>query len=273
MACGLRCNREPVSLPVTAPLSTRLRQLVCVALAIAAAGTVLGFIVRADVGSVEPIAAPSRGTTAEPDVEPLPVDPAWSIATSPVQRIGYRLGQKQAIEVVPLGPSAVEVELGTARAFLAMRMAATAAGVDLRLESGFRTAAQQRALYKAWRKGRGNKAAPPGRSNHQSGRALDIAVSAPGALAWLETNAASYGFARTVVNEPWHWEYVDAPIARGATKPLSPKAAKLARLAKAKAKAKAARAKLAKAGHARRPNHRPGTAPVAHPTGRRVATR
>jgi LAS superfamily LD-carboxypeptidase LdcB len=74
-------------------------------------------------------------------------------------------------------------------------------------------------LFRAWRTGRGNKAARPGKSNHQSGRALDIAViSVPGALAWLESNAAGFGFKRTVASEPWHWEYVESPIAARATK-------------------------------------------------------
>jgi hypothetical protein len=180
----------------------------------------------------EPAVAPPPPRTAEPDAEPRPEDPLWTIGSEPVERIGYRHGRKQAIEVVPLGPDAVEVEVRTARAFLAMRAAAAKDGVDLRLESGFRTAAEQRALFKAWRRGRGNKAARPGRSNHQSGRALDIAVlSSPGARAWLEANAIAFGFKRTVKREPWHWEYVDAPVARGATKRISRKTTKSKRVA------------------------------------------
>lgn len=153
------------------------------------------------------------------------VDPAWTLDAEPVERVGYRHGRRQAIEVVPLGPDGVEVEIRTARAFLAMREAAAAAGVELKLESGFRTAEKQRELFREWRKGRGNKAARPGRSNHQSGRALDIAVlSVPGALEWLESNAAAYGFKRTVKSEPWHWEYENAPIARAAKKRITRKA-------------------------------------------------
>ncbi len=181
----------------------------------------------------------ARTTRVEPDVPPTPVTAAddhdarrhepdpWTIVGDPVERVGYRQGRQHVFDVVPLGPTAVEVEIRTARAFLAMRSAAADAGVDLRLESGFRTAEQQLELYRAWRSGRGNKAARPGMSNHQSGRALDIAVGAePGALAWLESNGALFGFARTVKSEPWHWEYVDVPIARGAMKHVSRKAAK-----------------------------------------------
>ncbi|HEX5062621.1 MAG TPA: M15 family metallopeptidase [Kofleriaceae bacterium] len=152
-------------------------------------------------------------------VDEVATDPAvedtWTLGAESIERIGYRFGHRHVVEVVRLGPLAIEVEIRTARAFLAMRAAAADAGVELGLASGFRTAEEQRELYRAWRKGVGNKAARPGRSNHQSGRALDIAgVGAPGALAWLEANAASFGFTRTVKNEPWHWEYVDIPIAR-----------------------------------------------------------
>ena len=70
-------------------------------------------------------------------------------------------------------------------------------------------------FYQAWREGWGNRAARPGHSNHQSGRALDIAVSSPGALAWLSHNGSRFGFKRTVRGEPWHWEYVNTPRARG----------------------------------------------------------
>jgi D-alanyl-D-alanine carboxypeptidase len=122
------------------------------------------------------------------------------------------------IDVVRLEPDDVEVEVSTARAFLTMQAAAAKDGVDLRIASGFRTAEEQRALFRAWRHGRGNKAARPGESNHQSGRALDIATQGRGTFEWLEANAATFRFKRTVKGEPWHWEYVDAPRARAITK-------------------------------------------------------
>jgi len=161
---------------------------------------------------------------AESQAVAPPVDPAWMIPANPIERMGYREGRRQVFEVVPLGPNAVEVELSTARAFLAMRAAAAEAGIDLGLVSGFRSVAQQRALFRAWRKGRGNRAARPGESNHQSGRALDIAVTTePGAVEWLESNGALFGFKRTVKSEPWHWEYVEVPVARGATRRVAKK--------------------------------------------------
>ena len=166
------------------------------------------------------------------------------------QAVGYRAGRRQPIEVVALGEA--EVEVNTAAAFLAMRRAAAADGVELALESGFRTREHQAELYRAWRRGKGPIAARPGRSNHQSGRALDIAVnSAPGALEWLEANAARFDFKRTVRSEPWHWEYVKTPRARGKAR-LSKKARAKALRAKRKAAAKRAAAAKRSGGKAKR---------------------
>jgi len=137
----------------------------------------------------------------------------WGDVLEPRQTFGYRNGRKSAIDVVTVSGS--DVEMQTAAAFIEMRAAAAERGIDLWIQSGFRTRDQQAVLYRAWKKGRGNKAARPGHSNHQSGRALDIAVFSPGALAWLHNNGARFGFKRTVPSEPWHWEYVNTPRAGG----------------------------------------------------------
>ncbi len=137
----------------------------------------------------------------------------WGDVLDPRPTSGYRNGRRSAIDVVTV--SGADVEIQTAAAFISMRAAAAERGIDLWIQSGFRDRGQQAVLYRAWRKGHGNKAARPGRSNHQSGRALDIAVFSPGALAWLNGNAARFGFKRTVPSEPWHWEYVNTPRAGG----------------------------------------------------------
>ena len=118
---------------------------------------------------------------------------------------GYRRGRKTRVELVSLGWA--EAEVSCARAFLAMAEAAAEAGVDLAIRSGFRSHEQQTWLYRAYRAGWGNMAARPGHSLHQSGRALDLDVSDPGVLAWLNRNARRFGFRRTVRSEPWHWEF------------------------------------------------------------------
>jgi LAS superfamily LD-carboxypeptidase LdcB len=141
---------------------------------------------------------------------PSPLAPREELESYPA--FGYRQGIQQTIEVVTVGAS--PVELTTAHAFLAMRDAAALADISLTIESGFRTHAEQQVLYSAWRRGRGNRAAKPGESNHQSGRALDISVKDPETYAWLSANAGQFGFKRTVAGEPWHWEYVNTPRAR-----------------------------------------------------------
>ncbi len=88
-----------------------------------------------------------------------------------------------------------------------MRAAAASAGVRITVVSGFRTMDQQRYLYNLYLAGRGNLAARPGYSNHQSGLALDLNTSSGGVYNWLSIATGSrYGFRRTVPSEAWHWE-------------------------------------------------------------------
>lgn len=129
---------------------------------------------------------------------------AEELATEMV--VGYRLGKKVKVEVIAVDYE--RMELATGKAFLAMREAALADGVQLYVYSGFRSMEDQKRLYAAWKEGWGNKAAKPGRSNHQLGKALDLYLGEAGTYAWLEANAKKFGFRRTVPGEPWHWEYV-----------------------------------------------------------------
>jgi hypothetical protein len=196
-------------------------------LAALTASALLGFMAISATRSEAAILDPSLAALPAPAPDPVA---AMLAALEPRTTLGYLRGHRRPIEIVTLGD--VDVELATARAFLAMRAAAAASGVELALESGFRTRAEQADLYRAYRRGRGNKAARPGRSNHQSGRALDISVADPTTRAWMTANAASFGFARTVRSEPWHWEYVKAPKAHDGRRVKHGKAKK----AKAKAK-------------------------------------
>ena len=83
-------------------------------------------------------------------------------------------------------------------------------GGGVRPVSGFRTMAQQKALYAAYRAGRGNLAARPGYSNHQGGTSVDVSTrgsySSP-AYKWLARHGRQYGFVNDVRGEPWHWTY------------------------------------------------------------------
>ena len=119
---------------------------------------------------------------------------------------GYVGGEKTQVKIVDVGGA--EAEVRTAKAFRIMARAASKAGVELRIRSGYRTFAKQAKLYKQYRRGQGNLAAPPGFSNHESGRALDINITNHRALDWLQSHGANYGFHRTVPGEAWHWEYL-----------------------------------------------------------------
>jgi peptidoglycan hydrolase-like protein with peptidoglycan-binding domain len=102
-----------------------------------------------------------------------------------------------------------------ASAFLKMRDAARKDGVDLRINSGFRTMEEQRRLYDGYVRGLPgfNLAARPGYSNHQNGIALDLNTQGTSqsrgtgrVYDWLARNGRRFGFAR-IAAEHWHWEY------------------------------------------------------------------
>jgi hypothetical protein len=90
------------------------------------------------------------------------------------------------------------------------RMAAAAreeAGLLLNVTSGFRSDAEQAALFAAhpdpkW-------VAPPGESLHRYATELDLGP--PSAYAWLGANATRFGFLRRYGWEPWHYGYTRSP--------------------------------------------------------------
>lgn len=91
--------------------------------------------------------------------------------------------------------------------FQKLKAAAAKAGVTIRVNSGFRTMAEQQYFWNCYvtkKCNNGNLAARPGYSNHQNGIALDIDTRA---FNWLRLHASKYGFVRTVASENWHWEY------------------------------------------------------------------
>lgn len=81
--------------------------------------------------------------------------------------------------------------------------AAVAESSAPRITSSYRSTEQQAALYELYKAGRGNLAAPPGRSLHERGLALD----ARGSAAW-EAAMVRHRWHRPIVDiEPWHWEF------------------------------------------------------------------
>lgn len=88
-----------------------------------------------------------------------------------------------------------------ALAFDRMAAAARSAGVALVIASGFRTDAEQAALFAAhpdphW-------VAPPGQSLHRLGTELDLGP--PAAYPWLARHGGEFHFVQRYPHEPWHW--------------------------------------------------------------------
>jgi LAS superfamily LD-carboxypeptidase LdcB len=95
----------------------------------------------------------------------------------------------------------------------ALRAAATNAsddGVELFVDSGWRSAAYQEQLLRAAVSKYGSEqeaahwVATPSTSAHVSGRAVDIGPVA--AAAWLSQHGARFGLCQIYGNEPWHYE-------------------------------------------------------------------
>lgn len=72
-------------------------------------------------------------------------------------------------------------------------------GGACRVVSGYRSYAEQAELYRRYLNGTGNLAAPPGRSNHNHGLAVDMTGS-------CEPHMRAQRLVTPVPGEPWHWE-------------------------------------------------------------------
>lgn len=134
--------------------------------------------------------------------------PSLQLGCTPVVADGYERGRPIPIRLVTM--NGVPVERATANAYWAMHQAAVVDGVELRINSAFRSAPEQERLYACYQCGccnRGTKAAKPGYSRHQNGRAIDLSLRATDVHPWLVAHAADFGFRATVSDEPWHWEH------------------------------------------------------------------
>src|SRR5262249_15739989 len=116
------------------------------------------------------------------------------------------------VEIVDAKLEIERIALDTLEAYLDLVGAAAKDGIELAINSGFRSYAEQKRLYEGYQKHLPgyNVAAPPGPSKHQNGIAFDIRVAGGDGdpvYDWLKKNGPSHGFITTVNKEPWHWEY------------------------------------------------------------------
>lgn len=180
--------------------------------------------------STELTPAESNGQLAEPgpyDVLGLP----------PLYNRNNPLPEGYAPELVSVGQYSMETQ--AAQAFLAMQAAAADNGIEIVAVSAYRPTESQTRLFNQRMQEKIDQGmteeeayaetalytAPPGTSEHESGLAVDInwvdtSFKDTAAYAWLQENAATYGFIMRyplgdksitgVEYEPWHYRYVGA---------------------------------------------------------------
>ncbi|MGI5860481.1 MAG: peptidoglycan-binding protein [Myxococcales bacterium] len=128
-------------------------------------------------------------------------------SSSGIAATGYSRGKRVSIRIAPVGGGQY-LNVRCAQAYKDMLAAARRAGIRLTTTSGYRTYAQQQALYQRYGSPR---AAKPGYSNHQMGLAVDIGGVGgynTRAYRWLAANASKFGFVNNVSGEYWHFTYV-----------------------------------------------------------------
>ena len=170
----------------------------------------------------------SSSSTATPPVHVLrgdrPVPPGEPVGAAPDGRLGA-LGEADG--AVPDGTTVFDDGIpGVAKLdgdlLGALRHAATDAaddGVGFSVDSGWRSPEYQAQLLREAISTYGSVeeaarwVAPPDRSAHVSGDAVDIGPS--DAAAWLSEHGAAYGLCPIYGNEPWHYELRPQAIAHG----------------------------------------------------------
>lgn len=101
------------------------------------------------------------------------------------------------------------------RRFEEARAAAAAEGVELRVTSGWRSAAEQQELVERALERYGSVeeahrwVLPPESSEHVAGAAIDVGPT-EGAY-WLQQHGARFGLCQTYANEVWHYEAATEP--------------------------------------------------------------
>lgn len=128
---------------------------------------------------------------------------------------GEYLGQVDLVAIVGASLDTEHLAMSTIAPYSKLVAAAAASGIQLTVNSGFRSYPEQKHLYDGFKRGLPgfNTAALQGFSKHQNGIAFDLSVAGGDGnptYEWLKRHATSFGFVRTVNKEPWHWEFDEA---------------------------------------------------------------
>ena len=184
--------------------------------------------------TVTPEETPAETETAEPAVDPsLDYDPSYTRVINRSYPIpaGYIAGTG---ELVTVEGKQMETKAGEALQQMVAGLRAT--GMDIIIQSGYRTDADQEYLYNRQINRQGGDelkaatiSAVPLTSEHQAGLAVDL--STDGTLLesfasteqgkWLKAHCAEYGYilrypkgketVTGIISEPWHFRYVGDP--------------------------------------------------------------
>ena len=228
------------------------RRLLCLtALAcFVAGGTAYACTRKAAVPQLPELPAESLAQPAENGAQQSPLTAAQAQALLDDPRMilvnrTHKMPEDYPVETKECGSAtAINKTLQTeaAEAFLSMQAAAARDGVDVRMQSGYRSVSYQKKLYdnktQYYRnKGLSEAAArekaaaivnPPGCSEHNCGLAADLnspehtgldeGFEKTAAFRWLCEHAGDYGFIlrypkdaedkTEIIYEPWHWRYV-----------------------------------------------------------------
>ena len=133
--------------------------------------------------------------------------PRSAAASAPEAFAAHGNGQIPLDALVTIGNGSERLYGPAADAFRRMASDAWRAGIDLKVNDGYRDlATQQRLADELGLYRDGGKAAVPGTSDHGWGLSVDIDTDAR-TTAWLRRNAGRYGFVEDVPREPWHWTF------------------------------------------------------------------
>ena len=159
-------------------------------------------------GQIYEVKAPWLGHTIEGDFDPARMD----LVRLPVELVFENRN--------------IYVTRETREAFVRMAEAAASDGVELMVDSGYRSAAYQQKIFQR-KMASGDDfydiarwVAPPGYSEHMMGTTLDLVpsnwtFSGIPADRWLQENGGEFSFTQTYPQEshsgfswePWHWKY------------------------------------------------------------------
>ncbi|KAI9130362.1 D-alanyl-D-alanine carboxypeptidase family protein [Acaryochloris sp. CCMEE 5410] len=187
------------------------------------------------VGLFKPEPSQSKVETS-PTASPPPTGgtEAPNTPDTTLGHFSYKVAPENELQAIT-ADNRIRLRSSAARAYKQMSAAAASDGIKLQALSGFRTVEDQDYLFFRVKEKRAQGAqqrakvsAPPGRSEHHTGYAMDIGDATQPkthvnvtfeetrAFEWLRKNAPRYSFelsfpkgnSQGVSYEPWHWRYV-----------------------------------------------------------------